>query len=86
LRWRERIARGELLGPTLSVGGPLVDGSLLHWMGSAVAATFADAERIVAEHKKTSSVGLDRNGHVLLQRLFLAVLLTPAAKDSGGPS
>jgi len=55
-------------------------------MGSAVAATFADAERIVAEHKKTSSVGLDRNGHVLLQRLFLAVLLTPAAKDSGGPS
>jgi imidazolonepropionase-like amidohydrolase len=52
LRWRERIARGELLGPTLFVGGPLVDGNPPYWKGSAVASTFADAERIVAEHKK----------------------------------
>jgi len=52
LRWRERIARGELHGPTLFVGGPVVDGNPPYWKGSAVAATFADAERIVAEHKK----------------------------------
>jgi imidazolonepropionase-like amidohydrolase len=52
LQWRERIARGELLGPTLVTAGPLIDGKPPIWDESVVAETFADGERIVLEQKK----------------------------------
>ncbi len=52
VQWRERIARGELLGPTLVTAGPLIDGSPPIWNDSLVAETFADGERIVLEQKK----------------------------------
>lgn len=49
LEMRERIEAGDLAGPTIHTTGPLVDGDPPRLRGSAVAATAADAERIVAE-------------------------------------
>jgi imidazolonepropionase-like amidohydrolase len=50
--WRERIARGELLGPTLIVAGPIVDGAEPAMSEMARVVTEADAERVVAEQQQ----------------------------------
>ncbi len=60
LEWREKIARGELLGPTIYTTGPVIDGSPALWPGNVappltadrleVVETRAEAERVVAEH------------------------------------
>ena len=46
---RERIAHGELLGPTIRTTGPFVDGPRPRWEASDVVATKADAERVIAD-------------------------------------
>jgi hypothetical protein len=51
LRWREAIARGELLGPRVITGGPPVDGDPPAWPGSAIARDPAGAEQIVAQQR-----------------------------------
>jgi imidazolonepropionase-like amidohydrolase len=52
VRWRERIERGELLGPTLVTSGPFVDGAPPYWSGASVVRDAADAERTVAEQSR----------------------------------
>jgi hypothetical protein len=47
--WRERIAAGELLGPTLVAGSPIVDGDPPIWPGSVVVDDPADAADTVAD-------------------------------------
>jgi imidazolonepropionase-like amidohydrolase len=49
LALRGRIARGELLGPTIVSAGPFVDGARPRWEGSDIVKTPADAERVVAD-------------------------------------
>jgi hypothetical protein len=51
LALRTRIARGDLLGPTLVTAGPIIDGDPPVWPGSAVIDTPAKAEAIVADQK-----------------------------------
>lgn len=48
LRWKERIAAGELSGPTLYTAGPIIDGNPPIWPG-AVVENAAQARRAVSE-------------------------------------
>ena len=50
LTWRERIAAGDLLGPTIVTAGPIVDGDPPYWPGSRVVKTAEDARAAVQEH------------------------------------
>jgi len=52
LWWREKIARGEILGPTIYTSGPIMDGRPPVSNGSTVVETAEEAERVVAEQKK----------------------------------
>lgn len=52
LQWREKIAKGELLGPTIFTAGPLLDGSPPIWEGSAVLETAEQARKTVVEQKE----------------------------------
>jgi len=53
LRNRAQIARGEMLGPTLYLSGPNVDGDPPIWRGVSVAVTTPeDARRVVAGQKR----------------------------------
>jgi hypothetical protein len=47
---RERIAKGELFGPTIYTAGPFVDGERPRWEASASVVNAADAERVIADH------------------------------------
>jgi amidohydrolase family protein len=49
--WRDKIARGELLGPTMVTAGPLIDGDPPIWPGSTVLVDPADADKVVTEQK-----------------------------------
>jgi imidazolonepropionase-like amidohydrolase len=51
LAWRTRIARGDILGPTIVTAGPIIDGDPPIWPGSAVIDSPAQAEAIVADQK-----------------------------------
>ncbi|HEX9736960.1 MAG TPA: amidohydrolase family protein [Thermoanaerobaculia bacterium] len=51
LQMREKIARGELLGPRIYTAGPIIDGSPPEWDGSAVVETADQAETEVARQK-----------------------------------
>jgi imidazolonepropionase-like amidohydrolase len=51
LAWRGRIARGELLGPTIVTAGPLIDGDPPIWPGSTVLVNPADADKVVTDQK-----------------------------------
>jgi hypothetical protein len=44
LAWRDRIARGELRGPTIVTAGPILDGEPPAHPGSLIVRTEADAE------------------------------------------
>lgn len=48
LRWKERIAAGELTGPTIYTAGPIIDGNPPIWPG-AVVENAAQAGRTVSE-------------------------------------
>jgi hypothetical protein len=48
LALRERVARGELLGPAIYTAGPFVDGAHPRWEASDVVAQPEDAERVIA--------------------------------------
>jgi imidazolonepropionase-like amidohydrolase len=50
--WRDRIARGELLGPTLIAAGPIVDGDPPDMAEMTRVVDPADAERVVAEQQR----------------------------------
>lgn len=50
--WRERIARGDLLGPTLYAAGPIVDGARPDMGQMTSVRTAEDAERAVSEQKE----------------------------------
>ena len=52
LDWREKISRGEMLGPQIFTAGPLIDGSPPIWDGSTVVETPEEAEAVVREHKE----------------------------------
>jgi imidazolonepropionase-like amidohydrolase len=47
---RDRIAKGEILGPTIYTTGPFVDGERPRWEASASVVTPEDAERVIADH------------------------------------
>ena len=51
LALRDRVLRGELLGPTIWTTGPIVDGPDPVWPGSRVVATADDVQRVVEEHE-----------------------------------
>lgn len=51
LAWRDRVARGELLGPTIVTAGPLIDGDPPIWPGSTVLVNPADADKVVTDQK-----------------------------------
>jgi imidazolonepropionase-like amidohydrolase len=52
LKLRERIASGELAGPTFVTAGPIMDGDPPIWPGSATPATAAAAREDVANQKQ----------------------------------
>ncbi|MCI0489236.1 MAG: amidohydrolase family protein [Blastocatellia bacterium] len=53
LEYRERLARNEMLGPTLYTSGPVVDGDPPIFRSVSVAVTTAEgARRVVAEQKR----------------------------------
>lgn len=51
LVWRSKIAKGQLLGPTIYTTGPLLDGKPPIWNGSKVIETAKEAEEEVAREK-----------------------------------
>ena len=51
LLWRERIRKGELLGPTIYTAGPIVDGNPPVWSGSRVVEHGDEAEGAVVEQQ-----------------------------------
>ena len=51
LRWRQQIADGELLGPTIITTSPLIDGSPPAYGDSVVIETAAEAQNAVIEYK-----------------------------------
>lgn len=52
LVWRSKIARGQMLGPTIYTAGPLLDGEPPIWNGSKVIETTEEAEQEIAREKK----------------------------------
>jgi len=52
LEMREKISRGELLGPRIVTAGPILDGDPPVWPGSEVVTDPASAEQIVADQAK----------------------------------
>jgi imidazolonepropionase-like amidohydrolase len=50
--WRDRVAHGELLGPTIHTAGPIVDGDPPVHDGSLVVRDEASADRAIALHSK----------------------------------
>ncbi|MGZ3424867.1 MAG: amidohydrolase family protein, partial [Polyangiales bacterium] len=52
LEWRARIARGELVGPTIHTAGPIVDGENPGHDGSLVVRNAAEAEQAIALHRR----------------------------------
>jgi imidazolonepropionase-like amidohydrolase len=52
LAWRDRIARGELLGPTIVTAGPILDGDPPAHPGSWIVRSAADADRAIALHRR----------------------------------
>ncbi|HTR53384.1 MAG TPA: amidohydrolase family protein, partial [Kofleriaceae bacterium] len=48
LALRERVAKGEIVGPRIYTAGPFVDGAKPRWEASDVVAKPEDAERVVA--------------------------------------
>ncbi len=52
LAWRDEVARGERVGPTIYTAGPIVDGDPPVWPGSSTAMTMDDAVDVVlAQHE-----------------------------------
>lgn len=51
LAWREKVERGDVLGPTIYMSGPIIDGNPPFIEGSTVVETAEDAKRVVAEEK-----------------------------------
>ena len=52
LEWRDRVARGELPGPTIFTAGPIVDGDPPAHPGSLIVRSEADADRAIALHRR----------------------------------
>lgn len=52
LAWRERIAGGDLLGPTIFTAGPILEGKPPFWDDTRVVETPAQAEAAVGEQKR----------------------------------
>jgi imidazolonepropionase-like amidohydrolase len=52
LEWRDRVARGELPGPTIYTAGPIVDGERPGHPGSLIVRSEADADRAIALHRR----------------------------------
>jgi imidazolonepropionase-like amidohydrolase len=51
LEWRDRINRGDLMGPTIYTAGPIIDGDPPIWPGSATITTPEQARKVVTEQK-----------------------------------
>lgn len=80
LEWRERIAKGELLGPTLVTAGPIVDGNPPSWSRSAVVETAEQARAVVAEQKQAGYDFLKVYGN-LSKEAYDATLAAARAHD-----
>ena len=52
LEWRARIAKGEMLGPTIYTTGQILDGDPPFGRGGEIVRNSKEAERAVAEHKR----------------------------------
>ncbi len=52
LAWREKIRRGDLLGPTIYTAGPIIDGDPPEWPESTIVMTPAQARAVVAAQRK----------------------------------
>ncbi|MEW6210598.1 MAG: amidohydrolase family protein [Acidobacteriota bacterium] len=80
--WRDRIARGEMFGPTIYTAGPIVDGFPPNASEMSVVKTAEDAEPIIARQKQR---GYDfiKVYHTLSKEAYDAILL--AAKKHAIP-
>jgi len=52
LGWRQQVAAGELLGPTMITAGPIIDGDPPVWPGSTVLTDPAEADKVVLEQQQ----------------------------------
>lgn len=52
LKWKDMIAKGELMGPSLITAGPLLDGPDPNWEGSIVIETPEQAAKEIAAQKE----------------------------------
>jgi imidazolonepropionase-like amidohydrolase len=52
LKWREQIAKGEMLGPTLYTSGPMISGVPQRFKAYVIAKSPEDAARIVRDNKQ----------------------------------
>lgn len=50
LVWKDRIQKGEIIGPTIYTAGPVIDGPPGVWDGSIVLDNPADVEQLVLKH------------------------------------
>ncbi len=81
LRYRVQIARGEMLGPTLYLSGPNVDGDPPIWRGVSVAVTTPDDARRVVTEQKRAGYDVIKVYNLLSPEAFTA--LAEAAKQNG---
>ena len=56
LEQRERIARGELLGPTMYTAGPVIDGPVERWPGNALPPLAAEEYEVIKSRSDGSRV------------------------------
>jgi hypothetical protein len=64
LRWRERIARGQMLGPTIHTAGPIVDGRPTMRAGVVTVATVQEAREAVARVKRLGYEAVKVSDHL----------------------
>jgi len=73
LTWREKIAKGELDGPTLLTAGPILDGDPPVWPGSVVVTT-PDAARAVVRDQKRAGYDLIKVYNGLASDVYDAIV------------
>ena len=73
LTWREKIAKGELDGPTLLTAGPILDGDPPVWPSSVVVTT-PDAARAVVRDQKRAGYDLIKVYNGLASDVYEAIV------------
>ncbi|MFC3714154.1 amidohydrolase family protein [Sphingoaurantiacus capsulatus] len=71
LAWRDEIARGDLLGPTLLTSGPKLEGLKPMWKGTIEVGSEADTDKALAQLKAARADFVKITDSTLDPRLFL---------------